>query len=206
MIKPGKTSIIIAILAGLLVLGIVFRDFLISSILEPLTIVFWLLLRILMSVDQGVYWGLALLLAVILVVRLVPPQREEYLRRPVIEKDLPVDRVKYWRQLVALSHRDAHSQALNTALLDLLVSTYTLENRGSPAEVREALRSGQMPLPARLHAFLFPAAARPEPAWKRLAGSARAGLAKLQGKSLYASDEMIKEILDYIESRYFPTQ
>ena len=147
---------------------------LLAQVIAPLALVFWLLLRLFVLSVHQVAWWMALLLAG------AAALGSFLLRRAALAEPSPVTApasqehpVEGWRRLI---QQAAAGLPVTPAFgwngfLRLAVSLGALEQRVMPDFLLvEALRAGQVPLPAEIHAFLFPPSA---PAGSRFARQLR---------------------------------
>jgi hypothetical protein len=178
-----------------------------ASVVTPLALLAWLLLRLfVLSVDQQVWW-LAATFA-------VPALLVLALRRPpgpgLVEEagpQAPVHPLESWRRLLEQEARGVRERRLMgwDGLAQLLVSLVALERR-VPADylVHEALRSGRLPLPPAVHAFAFPPAPARPARWpgrllSRLRAAPRRALRRLTGRELQERRQGIAAVLAYLE-------
>jgi len=161
--------LLVALGAGLF-LAVLFRGFIFTNFVMPIALLLWLLWRIVLSVHQALYWGL-LILAVgcLALYRLaqVAVAAEEVFLPPAL--DTMSMSIGYWQASIAATTADSVVPfTLKRSLVRLLVNIQASRNPDAKAfELFEALRLRQMPLPARVYAFLFPEeAAEAKPSWK----------------------------------------
>lgn len=201
---------LLSLLAGVgLAAAVLAWPWLRAAVVEPLALVVWLLLRVfVLSVHQGVVW-LALVLAA-----LVPPFL--LLRRRVHGEPIPpafapalrVHPVESWRWLLERAvDGDPPPPSIGwNGFVQLAVSLRALEHR-VPADhhLHDALRAGRMPLPADVHAFLFPPPpTRPRGRGARLAArlrrAPRRALRRLTGRDRADRLRAVEALLSYLES------
>jgi hypothetical protein len=158
MPKNKRTVLLTLIAVILLLLGLIFRQFVMDDIIMPVALVFWLLLRIfVLSIDQSIYWGVAILLAVVYVFyRVFQGQSGEQL------VDMPdpnpiLNNLEIWQTSIMLtSHQGGEKNFLKQKIASLLVSMYlSLHPNSANYQIYDALRQGQIPLPESVQAFLF---------------------------------------------------
>jgi hypothetical protein len=142
-----------------LLAGVLFWPFILNEIIKPISIVVWLLLRILvLSIDQKYYWGAIIFVAAFFIYRFLPQQQS------VIEPDDSQDSnstlktIGYWHNLFTFV--DQHlleEKNLKRELVRLLIAFYaTKQNTTANFRLYEALQQGELPLPKHIHAYLFP--------------------------------------------------
>lgn len=150
-----------------LALGVAAWPFLYARLVAPLALLSWLLLRLfVLSLDERLVW---LILTGAVPVALLLALRERIAASPTTAVRNPVVRghpVDVWRALVeesALGGRRRRAFGWD-GLVQLAVSQQALYLR-VPADYRlhHRLRTGEVPLPPHLHAFLFPPAPATEP-------------------------------------------
>src|SRR5512138_1846947 len=94
-----RPLLVLGLLLGLM---LYFHTFLITNIFEPITLLFWVLWRIVMSVHQSVYWAVLILAGSILLVCSIPFKRKP--ASPAYGDDYsPVDRVEHWSTLLKIA-------------------------------------------------------------------------------------------------------
>jgi hypothetical protein len=180
---------------------------LLATVVAPLSLLAWLLLRLfVLSVDQWVWW-LALTCAVpaLLLLSLRRPPARAAVEGPGLPA--PASPLEGWRQVLAQELRGVRERRLVgwDGLAQLLVALAALERRVPPDyQVHEALRSGRLPLPPAVHAFAFPPAPPPParlPArlLSRLRRAPRRALRRLGGRDLRERRAAIAAVLAYLE-------
>src|SRR5512143_1734479 len=91
--------------------------------IEPIALLLWAGWNVLASVHQSVYWGLLILGAVILVIRLVPWSQEKLPAPSYAHKPAPPGRIERWQQLIRNGGSGSQkAQELRLALQQLLTS------------------------------------------------------------------------------------
>jgi hypothetical protein len=160
--KPPSRYLLLIPLAGLLLLlGLIFRQAVMTNVIEPLATVAWLLLRILvLSIDQEVYWW-GLIFVVVLGAMLLPlrgPKTEEI--PTLMDANPSMERVSYWRSSILANLRTTLDRStIQRELIWLLSSHFASRQPGavkvSNYEIREALKQKRIALPEDLYGFLF---------------------------------------------------
>lgn len=149
---------IFLILAGVF-LVLLNWPYVISEIIQPVSLVIWLLLRtFVLSIDQHYYWWGLILLAVILLFRFFPRSK---VVEEAVEETTPNETlrsIEHWRSMyVSDGNSRYHDQFLQREFIHLLVTMYAGQMRVAPVfQLHENLREGTIPLPDDIHAFLFP--------------------------------------------------
>ncbi len=158
MPKNKRILLLSLIAVILLLLGLIFRQFVLENIIMPVALVFWLLLRIfVLSIDQSVYWGAGILLVGIYVFyRLYHGQSEEQIVLPP-DSNPTLNNLEFWRDLIRLtSDQGGERKFLKKQIANLLISMYSSHHPDSVNfQIYDALMQGQIPLPGPIQAFLF---------------------------------------------------
>jgi hypothetical protein len=150
--------VFLLVLAGVLILGILFWPFVYEELLLPIGLTAWLFLRIfVLSIDQKIYWIALNLIAIFFLFRQLIQSSlfVEAEAQPEDNKDLKD--IEFWRSYFTLYTHDKKEQFMvKRELTRLLVSTYA-SKQGVTANflVTEALKKGDIPLPESIYSFLF---------------------------------------------------
>jgi hypothetical protein len=188
--------------------GVLAWPWLRTALVEPLALVAWLLLRVFVLSVHHAAWWVALLLAgtAVLVGFALRRAAAAGPGRPLVTLP-PVRPGDSWRWLIqqtVAGQQPAPAIGWN-GFVRLAVSLAALERRAAPDyRVLEELRDGQAPLPAEVHAFLFPPPAPPA-RWavrqaRRLAGAPRRALRRLSGRDRAERVAAIERLLSFLES------
>ncbi len=172
--KPDRRLAWIGVCLGvLLFLGIAFHSFVQQNLIYPIGMVLWLCWRVLLALDQRIYWVMLPLSGLLYLI--IAMSRGE---APVQPKAHPttnasLESLAAWRNLILLSRDEVDLFKRDLGLL--LTSAYASRQPDRPQyEIYEALRSGQIALPEHIHHFLFSPDSRGHPG---LVGTVRAWLA-----------------------------
>jgi hypothetical protein len=153
-----RISLMIILLGLSLLLGILFHSFVLDNIIKPVALVLWVFRRILLSVDQKLYWGLLIFSALAVVffrlTRLSPYEEPP----PPPGSNATLRAINSWRTLIWLTGNEI--EKFNSLKQDLgwtLTSLYALHQPGKAQwEIYEAIKQHQIPLPGNIYDFLFP--------------------------------------------------
>lgn len=154
----------------LLLLTLLFRQFVLAGILLPAATAVWLILRIfVLSIHQQVIWWGVIFLSAIMAIRGFYRRSAVDFRIPPSDSNPEVDRVSTWRESIRLNVRAAVGEDLfRRDLMWLFTSLYSSRQQGEAKyKIREAILNRQIPLP-RIHLCL-PAPPRIPPAGSRCA-------------------------------------
>ncbi len=206
MKAPRRFAWLLVILGFGLLLGIVFRDWVLANFVIPMAVVLLLVWRLVLSVHQAVYWGLVLLAATAVAcnrlyqvlgkVEEVSPQSSATILKSV----------DYWQATLVATGVDSWAAlALKRELGRMLVAIYAIQQPDAKLyDLHEALRRGSIPVPATIHAFLFPdQAVKAERPWRRrlrgLVAAPRALLRRWTGRDKVEYYQSVEETLEYME-------
>jgi hypothetical protein len=191
---------------GLLV-AILFHSFLLDNVVVPVATLFWLLWRLVQSVHQALYWGLVIAAAgAVVVYRLL---RALMALETTLESapETILKSVAYWRTWVEMSDPESQTaHAFQRELSQMLANMYAArEPEPDFRRLREALRLGQLSLPPRVYAFLFPDQASPaEQPWRqtlrRWAGMPRKWIRRATGREKADYRQVVGEMIAFMES------
>lgn len=177
-----------------------------AMVILPLATVVWLLLRIfVLSIHRGVYWtALAALVPILLLLLLrrrtalaaLPPAAS----RPLLRSH-PVET---WRWLVEHTARGVRSLPSIgwNGFVQLAVARCALEHRvPGNYQLHDRMRSGEVPLPSAVHAFLFPDLAQPAHGSlpRRWLERVRLVLRRLTGREREARLRTMSQLLSFLE-------
>lgn len=201
--RRRRLAVIVLVVGGLLASCALAWPWVRAHVIAPAALVVWLLLRVLvLSIHRGVFWA-ALVCAAAVVLALLLSRR----RRPAAElRDhspaLPTHPIDGWAWLVEQSARgsDALPSIGWNGFVQLAVALRALEHRVAPDyRLHDALRSGRMPLPPAVRAFLFPEPAGARPLLRRWLASARAMLHRLTGRERADRLRDMSALLSFLE-------
>ncbi len=196
----------ILILLGVLALSIGFRTLATSVIVQPIAVLAWAAWRILLSVDQDVYWLIVLLACTVAAISLLPSPRRGQGQQAYARDFLPPAPVAYWRRRLeaAFAHK-GQPEALRAGLRDLFISV-VIDAGGHSLLRLESLidaQPGEYPAGVKL-LFPRPQFRREEPAsvGRRFALCLKSGWAGLRGtRSPQLGAAPVDELLTWMESR-----
>ena len=156
--KLSRRSAWLLVLLGVgIILGFLFRDFILMNVVSPIAVILLLFWRVLLSIHQAFYWGMMIVLAVGLAFyRLF--QVVEVEDRPAASTHNSVLKdVSYWRLSLQLAGDEGSANTgLKSGLRSMLVDVYAARQPDTThLAIYDALRSRQLPLPDVIHHFLF---------------------------------------------------
>jgi hypothetical protein len=153
-----RTSLLIILLGLALLLGILFRAFLFDNIIKPLAILFWVLRRILLSVNENVYWGALIFVALVAAFIRFSRPAPEPASPPLSEVNATLNEIDSWRTSIWLTGKEIDKfNSLKQNLGWTLASLYAPTQPGKALwQIYEAMQQRQIPLPPPIYDFLFP--------------------------------------------------
>ncbi len=202
-----RITLIVLILGILVCLGILFRDFLFENFIRPISLMVWILLRVLSSVDQNIYWGVLLFAGLILLLLRLGRTPGGAEQEPPPDTFSALENIQYWRTAIMVTHSEmTEVNVLKRYLGKMLATAYAVNTPGrANLEIYNALKLRQIPLPEPVYAFLFPGVLptsgrslrqvlqsirRLPQRWAR----------RLSGRELDEYYKSIEEVMAYIES------
>lgn len=144
--------LILVIFAGL-VLG--FRSFLMTFIIEPIALLLWAAWRLVIGVDQQIYWVLLIFLCSIYVISLVPARTDYSPRGLNINPEKVLNRRDYWQTLINdASFGKNEKECLQQNLTKLLIAVISLGEQYTFEDLEKIKTTGQETLPPEVRKFL----------------------------------------------------
>ena len=152
--KTALPFLILTLLVGLL---ISFRSFLMDNVIEPVALLCWAVWRIISSVDQNIYWIALIVICTILVVRLIPSEKDNSSSPALNQTYKPPNRVEYWQTLIdeAMLGKNK-SEYLRYRMKELVMSIIAEVEQPATTEVNEMIATKIPSLSLAAHQYLFP--------------------------------------------------
>ena len=207
MHRSKRFALAFLVMAILLFLGLLFWPFVLQSIIQPAALVLWLLLRILvLGIHQKYFWYAVIFAAVLVLWRILRQSQAELPSQPSFEINTTMTHIGHWRSLFLYNRQDLlEDKTLKRQLTQLLTALYALK-QGMPNNfhIDDALQQGAIPLPERIHAFLFP----PQPGsggplkkfLESVRKTSRRWIRQWRGQEKTEHYERIEEVLDFLET------
>jgi len=152
--KSGRILALVSCGLVILALAILFRSFLWTNFLRPIVLVFWLVWRVIISVNQTFYWGVVIAASLFLLIRLLPKEL------PPVREDSETDRLYQangffsWHAAFTSACSSLYElERLRKKIVDLYVSVVHRTDRTALKEAEEMIRSRQIPLSEAGRAF-----------------------------------------------------
>jgi hypothetical protein len=146
------------LLISLLIAGlvIVFRSFLMTTIIEPVALLIWLGWRILSSVDQGTYWIILILICTLLVIRLLAFSKDEASISAYNDLYRPPSRLKFWKGLIEDSVLGKNeNEQLRSKLKELSINLITRDRQPESVKTDGFITAQKKSLPLVVQQNLF---------------------------------------------------
>ena len=157
--NPSRRVVIAFLIAGVvLFLGMLFWPFIVKDIIEPITLVVWLLLRILvLSIHQKYIWYVVIFAAFFFLFRFLPQEQSDIQSSVSREPNTTILNIAYWRNLFIYNGQNVREEeTLRRELTYLLTSLHAShQSTSNNFLIHDALQKGEIPLPGHIHAFLF---------------------------------------------------
>lgn len=187
--------------------GVLARTFLFENVILPVFGLILLIYRVLISIDQKIYWILFIFAILLYVFYRWMQQPSSDETRPVERNTIIMQRFNYWQTSLRLTKDEIdRPNNLRKDLIYMLVDVYTQQyDNLDTAEIKNGLRNGQIPLPYHIHSFLFPDQASlllsteismQDRIWKTIGNEVK----KFTGLKVKEYYQSIDEVLNYIES------
>lgn len=207
--NTSKRVVILFLSAAIvLFLGMLFWPFIVNNIIQPTTLVLWLLLRILvLSIHQKYFWYALIFIAFIVLFRLLPQEQTKIQSDRYLETNTTMVNIGYWRVLFTYNDQNIQNEkTIKRELLYLLTSLYaSKQSTANNFGIHDALQQGKIPLPENIHAFLFPQ----EPPvsdgplkkfFQSIRKTPRKWIRQWTGQEKAEHYQMIDEVLDFMET------
>jgi hypothetical protein len=192
-----RLVLVLAVLCALVFLGLLNSSFVFENILRPLALTLWLLLRIfILSIAQGVIWGVVILAAAILFIyRFIQTGVSEG-QTEIKGANAALANLEFWKtSMSARPYYPDRIADLRKKLSQVLVSIYASRKR-VPAnfQVLEAFKSGEIPLPPGVYSFLF------KEETKRPWHAFQKWLERILGRDIAGHYRKLEECLRFLEN------
>lgn len=208
MKNRSKRFVLAFLIAALVVfLGLLYWPFVLNNIIQPTALVLWILLRILvLSIHQKYFWYVVIFVAVLVLLRLLRQRQSQLPPQASFETNTTITNISYWRGLLLYNGQDIlEDKALKRQLAHLLTALYALK-QGASNDFRmyDDLQQGTIPLPEKIHTYLFP----PEPAsggplkkfFQSIRKTPRRWIRQWTGQEKAEHYQRIDEVLNFIET------
>ncbi len=207
--KISRRVILIILILGLLVcLVLLFQTFIMDNFVRPLSLVIWMLLRVLQVVDQHIYWALLLISAIIyLLIRLGREPASFESSHPLPDSFSALENIRYWRTSITATHDETSEfNVLKRYLGKMLANAYAVQQPGiTNLEIYNALKLRQIALPDDIYDFLFPGTMHASgrslrQLWQSIRQAPRRWSRKWSGRDVEEYYRSVEKVLAFIES------
>jgi hypothetical protein len=158
MKKSDRLILLIILLCILIITCIIFRTFLLESVIKPVAKAFWLMLRFtILSIDQAILWGLMISVFVIIFIfslNLIKPPGDYF--DPGVA-GFHLQRHEIWESYFIVENHDFYKRSkIKKELAKILVYVYAARKRLS-ADYRlyDVFKNREIELPENIYSFLF---------------------------------------------------
>lgn len=194
---------LILVILGSLVVG--FRSFLVTHIITPVVLLFWAAWRVVISVDQNIYWILLIVFCAILVFRLIPTRNGKTPDSAYNHRYRRLDRVEYWQSQILDAAFDVKERAnLRAELQKLHIDSMTETERLDSPVAGEINSKDKVSLSPEAQRYLYSQGGEPDKAPKKYRLNfmflAPKWLRKRARRYLNQDNTMIDEILRKMET------
>ena len=133
------------------------RSFLMVNVIEPVADLCWAIWQAVASVNQNFYWAILIIICSILMIRLLPSEKDNTAGSAYRYTYKSPSRVEYWNTLIqnAVLGTDEAEQ-LRENLKRLLESVIAQDGRSDPTELEKLIETGTVTLSCKTRDFLFP--------------------------------------------------
>jgi hypothetical protein len=153
-----RSSLIILLLLLIALLGIQLRAIILTTFILPIAAMFWLFWRLLITVDQPVYWGFLIFSAVVYAFIRLTKGPHVYNQTHQPDPNTALETMSYWRTSMLVTRDEIEGpNILKSNLGKMLASLYAVQQPETPPyAIYSALKQHQIHLPKRAYDFLFP--------------------------------------------------
>lgn len=96
-----------------------------AAVIDPIARVLWLILRLFLTVNQGIYWALLLFVVFLVGLRMTPERKETDNHRTYSVAGHQEDRTAFWEAQICAAEDDVNARASLQLSLDELQSSIT---------------------------------------------------------------------------------
>lgn len=127
-------SIFLILLLGLIVF--LLRSFFYKNLVEPIIYFIWLIIRILLSINQEVFWVILILLVTFVGLLIFPKEQQNKIRSSYLYSNKVENRVTYWKGKFQSADKDTYGrESLQQNLEDLVISNTNLHGNMNGSEI-----------------------------------------------------------------------
>lgn len=111
--KTSKRTLLSVFLVIILIaLILVFKTFFITNLVDPLTRIFWLIFRSVLSIDQEILWIFLIGITSVVGLLLLPTRNQENLSSAYKYSDKVENRVTFWKFLFSAAEKNSENRQL----------------------------------------------------------------------------------------------
>lgn len=205
MDKLKRFVFLILVLSAFAGTTVGFRVFFMTKIIEPIAVLFWTAWRIIISVNQNIYWMILIVICSFLMFHLLPVRRENSSSPAYTYRYKSPNQVEYWQTLMEESILGKEEgERLRINLENLFKSINAKPGRNVSSDLEENAANGQIPLPLRMKRCLFPSKQSDSVYFQNhhfgIMSIIPKRLRRWAGKFISQDATAIDEILEYMET------
>ena len=164
-----RTLISISILLCVLIAMIVFHEFFLTAVIQPLAFLIWAVIRILSSVHQKVYWTILVLISFVFLIRVLPDKSSHYSKYKEIANGNLNEGYLHWRAVFynRLGEKDRQKQ-IRSQLTNLLLNACAVHEQQELLQVQKRFKNHELDLPQEIYDFLLTEEDRQDALFKQI--------------------------------------
>jgi hypothetical protein len=153
-----RRLLVFLFIALLLLVGLIFRQFVLAALLLPAATAVWLLLRIfVLSIHQQIFWWGAIVVAAVAAFGGLFARSAVISRIPAPDSNTVRDRPSTWRDSILLHLlAEVDTDTFRRDLMWVFTSLYLSRGQGKAKyQIRDEILEHRIPIPESIYAFLF---------------------------------------------------
>ncbi|MBI9049832.1 MAG: hypothetical protein JEZ00_10455 [Anaerolineaceae bacterium] len=157
--KRKRQLMFILSLSTILTVGIVFRTFILVNIIEPTALLFWAVWRVLISVNQNIYWQTLIWGSIFLLLRFMPNKTVNQTAYTEKANSKEIKGTTFWKSLLyEAAGNPAKEDALRFELEKLMLFGLAQQERSSMDEVKKRMQQYEYDFPDFVYRYFLPPA------------------------------------------------
>jgi len=136
MKTPGRKFLYIFLSIVLCLIVFLLRSFFYDNLVDPIARIFWLIARLLLSIDQVILWIILIILVLFVGLLIFPNEQQNKIRSSYVNSNQIEDRITYWKMKFLSADRNAYARdSLQQKLEELAASIEELLGRNQKCEI-----------------------------------------------------------------------
>ena len=161
----------IVLIIALFLVILVFQDFFLTTVIQPMTLLIWAIIRLLASVHQRIYWAILILVSFIVIIRNLPPDRNLNSRYEETAGLPAMEGYDHWNSLIRQSLTfTADQKLMRTRLTQLLILAVSTSEHREIGKVQSEFFNRELDVPGTIYDFLLDESNRDKKPVTRLKG------------------------------------